>query len=58
MAVTVFTQSICPKCKADLNYGEGEINNDSYSYEVNCSKCNFKGLEHYNLTFSEIEETN
>ena len=50
-AVNNVVKGYCPKCGISLNYDHGEIQDDFYRYDVNCSKCGWYGSEDYRLEF-------
>jgi len=47
-------QGVCPKCGKELSYEGGEVAEGLYSYQVECSKCDFTGYEEYELKFKGI----
>ncbi len=49
----VHTEGKCPKCKADLEYDDGEVQDESYFYRVSCPSCEWSGLEWYDLVFDQ-----
>ena len=50
----VHTKGKCPKCGEALEYGTGEVQDESYGYEVSCPSCGvWVGKEWYELVFAE-----
>ena len=47
-------EGICPECGHAVDYGDSEIHDDTYVYEIYCSRCNLDGTESYSLKFLHI----
>jgi hypothetical protein len=49
----------CPKCGAALDYGDSDVEADSFWYECWCSdeECGWNGEECYNLHFNTYYES-
>jgi hypothetical protein len=43
----------CPVCGCkELDYGDSEIENESYVYDWTCKQCKTSGREYHNLIFA------
>ena len=50
-------EGICPECGKKLVYGDSEVSNGGYFYDVWCSKCDWGGTEWYNLVYDALYAT-
>ena len=41
---------ICPRCKENVDYGDGYIEDGYVNYEWKCPKCGLRGVEVYEIT--------
>lgn len=47
-------QGECKNCGSlDLDYGESEVQDESYYYRFTCNSCGKSGKEWYDLVYSE-----
>ena len=53
MKIITGEEGKCPKCNSeDLEYEDSDISGEGASYYYICNDCGFKGIEWYNITFS------
>jgi formate dehydrogenase maturation protein FdhE len=43
----------CPICGSDVEYGDGQVDENDYVYRWTCEECGAYGREYYDMTFSE-----
>ena len=44
----------CPVCGSEVEYGDGQVDENDYVYRWTCEECGAYGREYYDMKFSEI----